>query len=388
MITSRLGLTPLETAIDRPIGADPRSAPLPEVEPNLDPVQALEAAIRPALERTPCLIAFSGGRDSAALLAIATYIARRDGLPLPVPATYRFPALPETEESHWQEMVVRHLRLDDWHRRVFQDELDMLGPIARGVLSRHGAISPSNAFFFVPLLEDASGGTVVTGHEGDGLFGGGAASRSRSVLGGLVRPTPRDALRIAAALAPAAARRARLLRSTDPYLDVPWLHPAPRQDLRNRFIAEMASEPFFWNTRLEWWSRRRYVAKIRSALELLAADDGAVVSFPLLDPAFLAAMANRGGRWGFGDRTAVMRALFGSFLPGKVLARAGKAYFTRAHWNHHTRAFAQQWNGGGLPEQLVDPDRLRCAWTELEPDVRAGFLLHQAWLASGRKVAQ
>ena len=46
-----------------------------------------------SLQRPPCVVAFSGGRDSAGLLAAATRAARRHGLPLPIPATYRFPGV-------------------------------------------------------------------------------------------------------------------------------------------------------------------------------------------------------------------------------------------------------------------------------------------------------
>jgi hypothetical protein len=44
----------------------------------------LEELISPALERPPCVIGFSGGRDSSSLLALATHLARREGLPMPV----------------------------------------------------------------------------------------------------------------------------------------------------------------------------------------------------------------------------------------------------------------------------------------------------------------
>ena len=63
------------------------------------PLDAIEDVIRPALLRPPCLVSFSGGRDSSAILATATAIARRDGLALPIPATYRFPEAPHTQEA-------------------------------------------------------------------------------------------------------------------------------------------------------------------------------------------------------------------------------------------------------------------------------------------------
>lgn len=93
-------------------------------------MEALEAAVLPALCRPPCLVVFSGGRDSSAVPAVA----RRSGLPDPMPATNRFRGSPATKETEWQELVVRHLGLTDWHVLDRDDELDVIGPVAEQVL--------------------------------------------------------------------------------------------------------------------------------------------------------------------------------------------------------------------------------------------------------------
>ena len=82
----------------------------------MSPREALERAILPALLRPPCLVSFSGGRDSAAVLAVATALARREGLPAPIPATNVFPAADDSDETAWQELIVRHLGLSEWVR--------------------------------------------------------------------------------------------------------------------------------------------------------------------------------------------------------------------------------------------------------------------------------
>ena len=66
------------------------------------PREALDDAIRPALVDGPCYVTFSGGRDSSAVLAAATALARREGHALPVPVTRVYPDLPDTDESDWQ----------------------------------------------------------------------------------------------------------------------------------------------------------------------------------------------------------------------------------------------------------------------------------------------
>ena len=70
------------------------------------------------------------------MLAVATHVARRDGLPEPVPITRVFPQVSESDENEWQEAVVRHLGLADWQRVVIEDELDVIGPIATQHLAR------------------------------------------------------------------------------------------------------------------------------------------------------------------------------------------------------------------------------------------------------------
>ncbi|HEY2429742.1 MAG TPA: hypothetical protein VGI06_12480, partial [Acidimicrobiales bacterium] len=74
------GWVPGWTAPDADPGAPARS----------DPRAALEAAILDGLRRPPCIVAFSGGRDSSAVLAVAVDAARRHGLAPPVPLTHVF----------------------------------------------------------------------------------------------------------------------------------------------------------------------------------------------------------------------------------------------------------------------------------------------------------
>src|SRR5947209_20309061 len=102
-----LRLSPLEVAAGLPFGLCDVS--LQRLERPRDPRAALEALIRPALMSPPCVVGFSGGRDSSALLACALDLARREGLPEPIPITLDF-GTPRTDEREWQELVVAHVR--------------------------------------------------------------------------------------------------------------------------------------------------------------------------------------------------------------------------------------------------------------------------------------
>src|SRR5580700_7079125 len=69
------------------------------------PLVALEEIVLPALLRPPCVVEFSGGRDSSLVLAVATRVATREGLPSPVAFTQHYPGLAEANEDEWQELV-------------------------------------------------------------------------------------------------------------------------------------------------------------------------------------------------------------------------------------------------------------------------------------------
>ena len=107
------------------------------------PSAGVEEVIRHFLRREPSVVSFSGGRDSSAILAVAAHVARRDGLPLPIPATLRFSGVPEAGKRPRQELVIGHLGLPDWQRIVITDELDMLGPGGRATLETYSPHSPA-----------------------------------------------------------------------------------------------------------------------------------------------------------------------------------------------------------------------------------------------------
>jgi hypothetical protein len=348
-----------------------------------DPRAALEAAMRAPLTRTPCVVSFSGGRDSSAVLAVATAAARREGLPDPVPVTLRFPGVASTDESRWQELVVAHLGLRDWERIELGDELDLLGPVARAALLTHGLLWPPNSYFHVPILERAVGGALLTGLDGDGLLGGWRWHRTQAVLSRRVRPEARDPARVALALSPPRVRQ-RWMRPSVLRV-VPWIRTGARPKLEALVRTDAAREPRRWDQRIAYYRRRRYLALTARSLELLCATRRVAVSHPLLAPEFLSALARDGAAPGYGGRTSSMLALFGDVLPRELLTRRGKGEFGRALWKREARAFADAWDGRGVDTELVDPDRLREAWKAENPVFGTGTLLHEAWLAAQPK---
>lgn len=86
-------------------GYDPDPFP---PDPRVSPRQALEELVSGYLSCPPCLLAFSGSRDSSALLAVVVSVARREGLPLPIPVTLTYPGAAGTDELNWQHLVIDH----------------------------------------------------------------------------------------------------------------------------------------------------------------------------------------------------------------------------------------------------------------------------------------
>ncbi len=373
------GLTPVELAAGVVFGTDRRPPPLDGEGLTETPREALEAAVRTALCRAPCLVSFSGGRDSSAVLAVATAVARREGLPDPVPATHRIAGAPASGEDGWQERVVAHLGLSDWLRLDWTDELDVLGPVARRVITRHGLLWPFNAHFHQPLLEAARGGSLLTGVGGDELFGCAFPSRAAEVLMLRVRPRPRDVARLAYAAAPRSLRRSVEARRAP--LELPWLTPLGRQAVVAAAADARVRTPHRVLSRMRWMRTQRYLRSGMDSLALLAGDAGTAVAHPLADERVWAAVAREAGPAGFSDRTAGMRRLFAGLLPDDVLARRGKASFDEVFFSTHAREFVARWDGGGLPHELIDPARLKAHWLAPEPVAQSFLLLQAAWLA-------
>ena len=368
-------LTPLQVASGLVLGVEP--AALPRDAPS--PLDALEAAVLPALKRAPCLVSFSGGRDSSAVLAVATHVARRHGLPLPVPATNRFRDAPGSDEDEWQERVVSHLGLDDWLRLDHAGELDCVGPVARDVLRRHGLLWPFNAHFHVPLLRAATGGSLLTGIGGDEVLGDGMTTRPLAILTGRERPTRGDLKPVAWTLAPRPLRAAAVRRRHP--ATFPWLRPTAVATLRRLLADQNAREPLRRRAQLEWRLGFRYLEVGRHSLGLLAADDDVLLAHPLLDPRFAVAVAGVRAPHPYAGRAELMRAIFGDLLPAETIERTTKSQFDEAFWHDSSRAFAARWSGAGVDPVLADADVLRAEWASGSPNPRTYTQLQAAWLA-------
>jgi asparagine synthase (glutamine-hydrolysing) len=373
-------MTPLEVAWGAIFG---QVGPLP---PATDPTEsarrALERVVLDAVRRAPCGVAFSGGRDSSLVLAVATHVARREGLPDPVPVSRVFPDVAESEEQTWQETVVRHLGLDDWHRITIRDELDVVGPIATPIVRQHGVLWPPTLAGDVPLVEVVRGGSMMDGEGGDEVLGS-AAHRISPLARVLRAPRPvrrRRLQKAVGALAPSPVR-GRLVRRRWRDRPVPWLRDAIRVALVDELVADAARQPLSFEASVQLVPRRRTQVLGAQNRDVLCVPYDVRFTSPLLHPDVVHARAREGGFLGSGERTDVLRRLASDLLPDDVLARTSKATFTRCYIADHARRFAERWDGTGVDVELVDPEALRRAWLADTPNATTAALLQAAWLA-------
>ncbi|WP_165962775.1 asparagine synthase-related protein [Occultella glacieicola] len=336
----------------------------------------------PALVEGACYVTFSGGRDSSAILATATHLARREGLPDPVPVTRLYPNVPDSDESEWQHLVIDHLGLSEWLRLEFtDDETDLLGPAAQASVRRHGLLWPPAVHSHGLVYQHLTGGAMLTGEGGDEVLGARRVT-PLTLLRRRRRPT-RALLRGAAhALSPSSVRRRQIRRELESARLQHWLRPDAKNQHLRLMAADEATEPLSYEAATWWITRRRSWATMAANQALIAGTYQVRASNPLLDDDFIAALAHAGATWGYNGRTATMKALFSDVLPSALLSRRTKASFNRAYAGRYTREFARHWDGSGVDGELVDPEILRDVWLSDEPTMSTAMLLHQAWLAA------
>ncbi|MBJ7472047.1 MAG: hypothetical protein JHD16_12130, partial [Solirubrobacteraceae bacterium] len=328
-------------------GQDPGTAPL-DLAGGLanEPRPIIERQIQEAMLRGPLWVAFSGGRDSSALLAIAASVARREGLAMPVPVTMVFPEVTDTDEEGWQRLVLEHLGLvDDWVRIQPGEELDMIGPYAERMLRPHGILLPPNSHAILPMIDAmGAGGTLLSGSGGDELMEGrpqrvSSAVRSRrrvrrvELSGCVIDDLPRPL-------------QARVIRRGHSLLDgFHWLTPAARARLVEEEIAERAASPVRFDALLERAFCDRHFQMGRYAYDLIGADTGTRVLAPFVERDVVAAFARS---WGYrfpGARVRSLRGIVGDLLPESILARASKAEFVNVFATERLHGWVREWDG-------------------------------------------
>ncbi len=374
------GLRPTrdEIACGSMLGFDAQAPPL-VIDGAQTPRKALEAVLRAALERGPCVIGFSGGRDSSVLLAVALDVARREGLPEPLPFTDRYPHVPESLEDDWQERVIAHLRPTDWLRLDHGSEHEVLGHAARQLTASHGVLLPATWAADVPPAELAVGTTVITGVGGDEMF----LDAPRPILAALRarrRPPLRRLHTLPIEIAP---RRARSVAGFAMAIggDASWLRPQCHRRIARIEGRDFAVAPARYDRFLEMlWRHREF--RCTSAVGAMVIEQAGMRSLdPFTSAPVVAAFATHFGARFPLSRTAGLLEIVGDLLPRDVLARESKADFTAVFVGEETRDWVRQWDGSGVDTDRVDAKKLMEAALSDDLDGRLVPSLQAAWLA-------
>lgn len=346
------------------------------------PRAVLEKILEDLLAGGPVCVTFSGGRDSSAVLAVARHVARVHGMDPPRPITLRYPGLPETDESDWQDLVIRHLGLEaEWIIVDCSKPSTYLGDAARDGLRRRGLVWPPALQLDAPELLIAEGATLLTGEGGDEVLG----ARRITPLSLLVHFRRRPSRQLlgwtAQELVPRRLNSAAQQRSLSlsPLAEV--LTPVGRRELaRLHTLADR--RPLSWAGETRRMVEQRVPRVLAHNYQLVADEHDVRLGHPLQDARFLHALADAGGRWGYAGRTDAMRAIFADVLPDELLRRSTKASFGSARWGETERAFARSWDGSGIPTDLLDVEALRAHWLADYPQGATAAALHAAWLHS------
>ena len=379
---NELDLDAMDLACGMMIGSEPECEGFAIPFQNEHPLTAIEAIVLKGLQCPPCLVSFSGGRDSSALLAVAVELSRREGLAPPIPITARFTA-EETHEEEWQDLVISHLEVSDWIKVDIGDELDLLGPAGTGFLLRHGLRYPQNTHFLDPLFREAAGGSLVTGTGGDELFETHRWGRAAMVISRTVPVQSSDLLVLGAAFSPRPIR-ARLHHRGDDIIPE-WMLPAGRRSLLRRFHKWLGADRVAYDQHLKWWSQSRYLRHGRQSFDLLASDHHVQLLAPFCNDRVIAALAADRDGVGFLTRTDAMKTLFGDLLPSMATERRTKATFLSPLVGPKTREYAIRADPLDLVRtDWVSTSALQTAWQRKEVDVRSLPALQMCWLAEHR----
>jgi asparagine synthase (glutamine-hydrolysing) len=348
--------------------------------------------MEPALASGRCLVSFSGGRESAFVLAAATAAARTRGYGDPIPATLRYPLAATSKEVEHQEQIVRCLGLDDWQRIEILDEFELIGPLAQRALREAGVLFPVTSYMLLPLLDLARDGWLLAGGGWTDFFAFWRWTRLGDAFAGR-RPVGRRELRqLSLALLPPPGRRAVLRSQNHPRLP-PWLREEASRAAEQVVRARAADVPVHFARALERQRAHRCYAGVRASLDALAASAGARALMPFRTDAYIGALAARGGRWGLGDRTETFRRLAGHLLREDLLRRPDGVNEQHVVFGEQASSFVERWSGHGVDPDVVDPDALRASWSRENFAWSSSTLLQlaflhdeAAWMPGRRKV--
>jgi len=369
------GLDMLEIASGMVFGFDTSIPDPPRSKGDID--AELEQILIPALRRPPCGVAFSGGRDSSAVLAAATSVARLHQLPDPIPITFRFPNAKDTDETSYQESMIRHLGISEWSRIEPGDSLDVLGDASTRLTAQHGLLYPGNIHFLVPMLEVLRGGALLTGVGGDEMLNGHPNHAFAAMLVGKQRPSRALIRGFAKRYLRRERARQEVRQRAASYFR--WLVPEARRVVIEEIAQASSADLLFADRHLtSVVYRMRYLHRARIDMTRVAEGFGVSLVQPFLNAGFVGAVAARVGGVGRPTRADLMKELFGGLLPLELNERVSKARFDDVFWTKHAASAVTSQSVHPLSD-VVDEQALRQLWSSDAPKGNTYLIVKYLW---------
>jgi asparagine synthetase B (glutamine-hydrolysing) len=342
--------------------------------------ETLVRAIVREVDHSPVYVQFSGGCDSSLVLAAAVEACRRTDHTPPIPVTLRYPNLPETDESDYQDLVVGHLGLTEWRIHQEPDGFDLLAPAAIEGLRRFGLVWPAPPLAMLHFYRSHEPGLWLNGEGGDeslgprrigGLFNAWNAARrkqGRAVAGNLANT-----------FAPQSVRERRI-RIYD-HVDLGWLSP----DLQAEYLG-VARRYWTWQPLRPSRYAERYLElpAVQLARHNIAAIGGLAghkVCMPLMSPDVVHVVTDCSTSQDVRSRTRVLRRHATEHLPSEIVNRRDKRFMGPVFFNSATREFARRWDGRTSYVE-IRASWLKEEWMKPEPSAMTMLLLQHAWLES------
>jgi asparagine synthase (glutamine-hydrolysing) len=165
----------------------------------------------------------------------------------------------------------------------------------------------------------------------------------------------------------------------------PWLDESFAVGYRDVLARVALAEPLRPALWYDYYLSRPSVQIGHASLRAFKARHGLQWEAPLVDRRFLGSLKASVSWHGYRGRRHLLHTFFPD-LPPEILDRRSKASFNSALFGEHTRAFAEQWNGDGVPEG-VNAEWLKEHWQSAHVSARTASLLHHVWLAVHRNHA-
>ena len=377
----------IETLAGVPLGRTIGAKQTRDPNVQLSPADALVKVIAGIVARNHrCYVEFSGGCDSSLVLAATVKACRSSGADDPIPVTFRFPGLPETDETEYQSLMVARLGLRDWV--VLDDStgaFDVLSPSAQESIRTHGVFFPGTFHNRAHVFRDLGPSALLTGEGGDEILGRRRLTDVRDAARAVVRRNraARAVRQAVLSVSPRWRRVQTIERAVERGWAADWIVDTNiRRKILRTIALEDAQEPL---------DPRRYMAYYNSLRRMSVTDHNCRTyaqaydvewHAPLGDAAFTNALLGAVPRTRYYGRSELLASFFSELLPTELLLRRDKTHFTRAFLGVHTRVFANGWNGSGLPGG-ASVEWLSHHW-RTESEIHGGtiLLLQQAWLAS------